>query len=260
MSTSPSSFNQNKLELGMDIINRLTKRRAPIRPTLKSVLAELEPLPSQSVVIGACDDGLPILMDMSNPLAGSILIIADAHSGKAGLLASILNSASATNPPRSLRISFISSRPTQLSNIARLPHTYMPGSSEATIDEFCAVADDRHASGIKGPAILLAIDDLPQLVSHLEPEMVEKLAWLVKNGPAMQVKIIATTESSQLTLLDEKMVDAFGAWLVGKTEVPQGGAKFHLLPQETSRSLQPGFSFACIMKTNGSRSGYCVET
>jgi hypothetical protein len=235
----------DKFELGMNVLARLTKERAPVQHSLKTFLKEIEPLPHHSVVIGACDDGLPVLMDLSNPRAGSILIIADPCSGKTGLLTSILSSACTTNPARSLRVTCISSKPGQLDGIARLPHAYQLSSPEDTLMEYIRIVEERTASSKSSPAVLLAIDDLPNLLTRLEPIQVEQLIWLIKQGPAVQVRVIATAESEKLPYLGESILDSFGAWLVGKMENPQDGTNLALIPKETSRNLKPGSQF-CV--------------
>lgn len=249
MSAIPSIFDPEKFELGMEVFNRLTKKRVPAGPTLHSVLEEIDPVPGQSVVIGACSDGLPVMMDLTNPRTGSILIIADPCSGKTDLLLSILNSACTTNPARNLRISFISSRPSQLSSLARLPHSYLMATVEATIDKFTAIAEERIESHAGGPAVLLAIDDLPAVMEQIHPVLADKLQWLITNGPAVQVRVIATAESDKLEALGEGVVDSFGAWLVGRMDNPQDGTNLALIPPETSRSLKPGSQF-CVFFEN----------
>jgi hypothetical protein len=248
MNLNPSIPGYEKFEFGLEMLSRLAKRSTPARHTLRSVLEEIEPLPRYSVVIGACDDGLPVLMDLSNPRAGSILIIADPCSGKTALLSSILSSACTTNPARSLRVSLISSRPEQLGMIAKLPHAYQASSPEETLLEMASIVENRTGE-FRGPAILLAIDNLPDLLEKLDPGLVEKLIWLIKHGPSVQVRVIATAESEKLPILGEPMIDSFGAWLVGKMENPQVGTNLALIPEEKSRSLKPGSQF-CVYYEN----------
>lgn len=249
MSMSSSIPEYEKFELGLGVLARLTKERTTIQRSLKSFLNEIEPLPHHSVVIGACDDGLPVLMDLSNPRAGSILIIADPCSGKTGLLTSILSSACTTNPARSLRVTCLSSKPAQLDGIARLPHAYQLRSPEDTLTEYIRIVEERTASSKSGPAILLAIDDLPDLISRLDRVQLEQLIWLIRQGPAVQVRVIATAESEKLSFLGEQVIDTFGAWLVGKMDSPQDGTNLALIPKETSRNLKPGSQF-CVYFEN----------
>lgn len=249
MNTQPSTFTFETLTSGSDILAGLTRNRAPAQPTLAAFLKEIEPLPRRSVVIGACDDGLPVLMDLSNPRLGSILIIGDPSSGKTGLLASILHSACTTIPARSLRVSCISTRPAQLEAIARLPHAYQLSSPENTIIELARIVKDRSSLGAIEPAVLLAIDDLPALLGYLPPELVHLLAEIIHHGPQVHVRVIATAESGELPALGEAMLDSFGAWLCGKVDSCPDGMNLALIPPETSLKLKPGAQF-CVYSEN----------
>ena len=57
-------------------------------PSLEQVLAGLSSIPEYSILIGAGEDGSPILMDLSNSEAGSLLILGDPGSGKTRLMLS----------------------------------------------------------------------------------------------------------------------------------------------------------------------------
>jgi hypothetical protein len=218
------------------------------RPTLESVLKDTAPLPRLTALIGACEDGLPVMMDLSNPRAGSILITADACSGKTGLLGSILRSACTTSPARSLRIGLITPNPEQMGAVMDLPHIYRGRSGDDLSEEqlIAQLADIMHRrqGGLpEEPAILLAIDDLPGLLNVIEPESAALLEELIQKGAASQVRVIATAESAQLAGI-ESTAAGFGAWLVGKTDLDRDGVNLAQIPAAAS-TLKPGFQF-CV--------------
>ncbi len=51
-------------------------------PDLQAMLLLAGPLPPYSLILGACDDGLPFLLDLANPAPGALMIAADAGAGK----------------------------------------------------------------------------------------------------------------------------------------------------------------------------------
>ncbi|RPI87637.1 MAG: hypothetical protein EHM41_04215 [Chloroflexi bacterium] len=233
---------------------RLIKRQPSIRPTLQSVLQEVAPLPPMSVLIGACDDGLPVMMDLSNPRAGSILIVADAGAGKANLLNSIINSACTTTSVRQLRVAVLTVRPELFQKTLRFPHTYKSGQqvgikTDEVIAEMTTLAQDRKTAGISGPAVILAVDDLPGLLASLDPDQAENLLWLVREGPAVQVRVIATTESKQLDSMERDLFERFGAWLIGNIENDRTGMNLAQIPEETYHGLKKGSQF-CVYFEN----------
>lgn len=233
---------------------RLSTRQLSARPTLQSVLQEVAPLPPMSVLIGACDDGLPVMMDLSNPRAGSILIVADSGSGKAYLLNSIINSACTTTSVRQLRVAILTDRSLLFQETLRFPHAYKSGqqvgiTADEVIAEIAALAQDRKTVGKSGPAVILAVDDLPGLLANLDSDQAENLLWLVREGPAVQVRVIATADSEQVDSMERELFERFGAWLIGKIENDRTGMNLAQIPEETYHGLKKGSQF-CVYFEN----------
>src|SRR5687767_15840997 len=54
----------------------------PVAPTLSDVLAGIGPLPREALLMGVASDGLPVLLNLRDPLPGPILVVGDAGVGK----------------------------------------------------------------------------------------------------------------------------------------------------------------------------------
>jgi hypothetical protein len=67
--------------------------------TLPQLLDNYGPFPTQTAIFGLCEDNLPILLDFSDPVSGSIIIESPPDSGKTNLLKSILWSLVKINHP-----------------------------------------------------------------------------------------------------------------------------------------------------------------
>ena len=74
--------------------------RTPPVPLLREVLARLNPCPSYSMLMGVCDDDLPLLLDLSNPAAGSVLVVSDVQYGNTLFVKTMLASAYTLNTPQ----------------------------------------------------------------------------------------------------------------------------------------------------------------
>ena len=62
-------------------------------PTLRTVLADLSPLPREALFLGVASDGLPVLLNLYDSVPGPILITGDSNSGKTKLLQTIARAA-----------------------------------------------------------------------------------------------------------------------------------------------------------------------
>ncbi|MGE5223281.1 MAG: FtsK/SpoIIIE domain-containing protein, partial [Omnitrophica WOR_2 bacterium] len=93
-------------------------------PNLQSMMEEIYPLPEKRILVGACEDGLPVLMDLSDPALKSIAVVGDPSSGKTRFLQSILLSASLNNRPKGLRYCCITPDQQELNLLRKLPNQY----------------------------------------------------------------------------------------------------------------------------------------
>src|SRR5689334_6989403 len=59
---------------------------APTDPSLSNVLTEFSPLPQAALFLGVANDGLPVLLNLLDPVPGPLLIVGDSESGKTRLL------------------------------------------------------------------------------------------------------------------------------------------------------------------------------
>jgi hypothetical protein len=242
----------NAFNLGMDILTRLQPELTNLRknntkqamareriipkitmsiPSISEMIKQIGPLPPQSIIIGYCEDGLHVFLDLHDSNPGAILIAGDTGSGKTRLINSILTSACLINHPRQVRYSIISPKTDELGELLTKPHTYKvisPASdgAEDLIKEFVEIAEQRKSGRQLGTTLILAIDDLAYFLNTIDPEIQDMLKWLILNGPESRVWVLATLASSDVEKVNSDVLNCFGTRLIGKIESQEAASYF----------------------------------
>lgn len=188
---------------------------------LRTIIQETGPFPAASVILGVCEDGLPFMLDLLDHSSGSLLIAGDRTSGKTSLLKTTLASAAYINDPREVRFGIISSQARELLPLGSQPHCIAISDSQERsafdlIMELSEITEQRRSGRNRGPAILLAIDNLEFLATRqMDYSLFVHLRWLIHNGPKSQVWPIVTVNSDRITSIDQRIIGAFRTRLLG---------------------------------------------
>lgn len=195
-------------------------------PTLAELTAAVGPLPPYSLTLGACEDGLPFLLDLANPAPGALLVCGDPGCGKNQLLLTVLTSGILQNQPEQLAISIIADEPERYLDLADAEHIQeiFPADDPAVgdlIQELSSLVEERRHSGPGELAVLLVIDDLAACLEALEPESFERLYRLARHGPRARVWTIAGLATRTApTRTVEQFLAAFRTRLYGRIASP----------------------------------------
>jgi hypothetical protein len=199
-----------------------------------SVLSHFQPLPPYSTVLGICNDGLPLLLDLSDPNPGAILITGLQHSGKMRLLRSILLSACNLNTSDQLYFYLVTPNPGLNHDIGNLDNCYGVYSSydrtacELVVD-LAALAEQRKSGRHLGTKCILAIDNLYELIKHQDFEVINHLKWLFRYGANNGIWVISTLESERSYLIEDGLLSQ------QKTHIVAGNDT-RLLPEYSQQS------------------------
>lgn len=217
----------------------------PNVPSLPALLQQIGGLPDNAIVLGVCTDGLPFILDLTNPAPGSILIAGDRHPHSLRLLDSMLVSAGLLN--RASKVSYdllceageVSLQACTLANCNQV-FDISDSSAAERICTLAALAEQRRRTSPRGPVLILAIEDLGALTSQLNDEDFARLYWLVKHGPRARVWVIANLYAEDAELVDERLLCAFRTRLIGATHDPLRAAYLAGDDQVEAASLEPG--------------------
>jgi len=227
-------------------------------PSLEALLDQCVPLPTHSIILGACEDGLPFVLDLTNPAPGALVALADPGSGKTRLLKAILASAIYLNPQETVEFNLVAPDPDEFPSLSQVGQCRQvvradEGSSEELadlIDELAQIVETRRRSTPGDPAIILAIDDLAWCVQFLDERSFAQLFALAKHGPRSRVWTIATLSAERSADVDPRLLAAFRTRLVGAILDPELG--FYLSGDESqeTRSQQEDGLF-CVPYGDG---------
>jgi hypothetical protein len=190
--------------------------------SLDQILAQSGQLPPHSLLLGVCDDGLPFLLDLTNPAPGAMLVCGDSGVGKTALVDSILASGARLNTPTQLNLSVIAREIEPFMHLAKADHCQeiFSCAEEVTgdlIGELADLAEERRRTRPADPAILLVIDDLAGCLDHLDQEAFNRLYWLIRHGPRSRVWTVATLSMERARTIEPQFLSAFRTRLFGRT-------------------------------------------
>lgn len=172
--------------------------------TTGQLLTSVDPLPPRSILLGRCQDGLPLLMGLSNPEIGAILIGGDPGSGKTHHIQVLVDSATRTHAPHDLQVVVLTHKPDEwdlLFNDDRARryfqscHAWYDRRAEDVIQSLYNLAGSRRDSQKEGPTMLFILDDL-NFVEILNFEAQFQLHWLLTYGAQSNIWVIGAINAS----------------------------------------------------------------
>jgi hypothetical protein len=220
------------------------------KPSLEELLQRTGPFPPETLVLGACEDGLPFTLDLNNPAPGALLYSSDQAIENSAWLHSTLISALRLNPSRSLQLWVVAPSSQAYQDIIHFPHLRHLAAPEelvtsALIQEVAGLVEQRRHGDPHGPTCILAIDDLASLLHNIDEELFRSLNVLLRHGPRTRVWPIATLNASQANQVDEHLLSTFRTRLIGRIADTDTGA---CLAQDgrldTSSIVEEGLFFA----------------
>jgi len=170
----------------------------PTAPSLSEVLAGIEPLPREALLLGVASDGLPVLLNLRDPLPGPILVVGEAGAGKTTFLQTMAQSVIQTHDSNNVQYGVITNHPDEWEGVAATSHRvglFAPDQTGAQ-DLILSLASWAHANRNARQSVLLLIDDLVAVAS-LDPDTLQNFRWLLLRGPARRVWPVITLNAER---------------------------------------------------------------
>jgi len=168
-------------------------------PTLEEVLNEFGPMPEEAMFLGVASDGLPVLLNLHDPVPGPILIAGDAGTGKTNLLQTIAVAIAMMHQPEEVQFGALTGHPEEWNGLEEAPNNVGIFSihDRAAEDFILSLASWAHGNKSSKQIVLLLIDDL-ETISKLDYDTQQNLRWLLLRGPARRVWPIITINPNRM--------------------------------------------------------------
>jgi len=186
----------------------------PGLPSLSEVLAEYSPLPQSALFLGLADDGLPVLLNLRDPVPGSLLIAGDEHSGKTALLKNIARAVDHVHRPNDVKYTILTEHPDEWKGFEKSENCegILSLQSNDTIRYIQTLVEWGYKNKNNRLSLLLLIDGL-DVVTRVE-ELHQQLRWLLLRGPAHNIWPIITL-NARLSNNVKLWLEAFRTRLFG---------------------------------------------
>ena len=181
-----------------DELSALPAQPKPASPSLSNVIAEVGPLPHEVLFLGVATDGLPVLLNLHDPVPGPLLVTGESKSGKTSFLQSVVRSVLQTHRPNDLQYGIVTNRPDEWDEIENSPHRAGIFSTNDTgaQDLILSMASWAHENRKARQFVLLLVDDL-DAIARLEFDSLQSFRWLLARGPSRRVWPIITMDAER---------------------------------------------------------------
>ncbi len=228
---------------------------------LSMVLEENSLFPAYSILIGVCENGVPLMLDLTDPYSGSILIGADDGENNFQVLLSLLTSTCLLNNENEVNIHIISPRHEdyfELQNVQNLRICLMPNQAETPImiEEFGNLVQSRKSRGNLLPYHIVAVDGLVDLYNFLDLQVRSLLYWVVEHGPELGIWVMATVESEQIHPRYFNILECFPSRILNPIRNPKLARYLSGVGQSCMDDLIPGFE--AIVSSQGNLVSVCI--
>jgi S-DNA-T family DNA segregation ATPase FtsK/SpoIIIE len=200
--------------------------RADAQPVrLLPLMRNLPTLPPFTACLGLAEDGRPLLVRLSSPDVAHILVAGTTGSGKTELMRTILVSLALTHHPSELRIVLIDPKGRGFAPLAGFRHCLGPIATRPTdalnvLERLVAEMERRdHDSGsgrVRQPRILIAVDELPDLLTTSGKGVEAALVRIAQRGREAGLHLLAGAQRPASSTVGPLLKANFPLRLVGR--------------------------------------------
>lgn len=214
----------------------------PDQPPLSDVLAEFGPMPGEALFLGVASDGLPVLLNLHDPIPGPLLLCGDGGTGKTDFLQMVACAVGQMHQPEEVQFGVLTSHPDEWSGLEEIPNNVgvFPLYHRSAEDFILSLASWAHGNKTSQQSVLLMLDDL-EAATNLDFDAKQNLRWLFLRGPARRVWPITTLNPDRMENI-MPWLDAFHTRIFGP--IQNSGYSRNLGAESANlRSLNTGTQF-----------------
>ena len=217
----------------------------PAAPALPSILSELGALPREALFLGMASDGLPILLNLHDPVPGPVLLVGDGGAGKTAFLKNVAHAVALTHKPAEVKFGVITSHVDEWDEVRNTSHCagIFSSSDVSGQDHLTSTALWAHENTRAGQSMLLFIDDL-EAAAAFDLNALQALRWLLARGSSRRVWLFVTLNAPRYgqviswipnfrtrifgQIRDARVARALGGDSAGALDSLRGGVQFAL--------------------------------
>ncbi|HWQ04482.1 MAG TPA: hypothetical protein VN452_03925 [Longilinea sp.] len=200
------------------------------RLSLDGLLNQNPFLPEKTAILGVCDDGLPVLLDFTDPKPGSILVSGTHLDGPRQVLQLALSSALLRTFSFDMDVLVVSQDPSVWQSTLRINGNHhlevMPiydRLSGAAILHLSRLLEQRMNGRSQVETSLLLIDDVHS-VGQLDLDVQINLQWLIDQGPQYGIWSLGGMSANRMEEFDS-FVSSFRTRILGQIDEPDRSAR-----------------------------------
>ncbi|GAP15421.1 hypothetical protein LARV_03207 [Longilinea arvoryzae] len=193
--------------------------------SLEEILQRHPYLPESTAVLGVCEDGLPILLDLTDPNPGSVLVGSTHIEGSTRLLQTALLSTLICTTANDLNILVVSRDPSAWQPFQALAGQHIleilpvfDRASGPAILRFSRILDQRMNGRTRGGIHLLLVDDIDYL-NRVDFDVQINFQWFAKEGARHRMWTLAAIQPEKVEQNDP-FIGAFRTRILGYVNDP----------------------------------------
>ncbi len=189
---------------------------------LQTLCARLNTVPPFCAVLGVDEGGTPLLLRLDSPDVAHVLLAGTTGSGKTALARTLLLSLAMHNHAGHLQLALIDPKGRGLGALAALPHVWRGAGvaqdaeeAAARLQALVAEMERRDRAGNSLPHLVVAIDELADLLQVGGKFVADALARLTQRGREAGIHVVAATQRPAAALVGGLVKANFPVRLVG---------------------------------------------
>jgi S-DNA-T family DNA segregation ATPase FtsK/SpoIIIE len=176
--------------------------------------------PANTAVLGLDESGAPLLLRINAPDVVHVLVAGTTGSGKTALARTLLVSLALYNAPDALQMVLIDPKNRGFSGLELLPHARgaLATSAEeavARLEETVAEMEERDRRNVNRPLLVIAVDELADLVQTGGKAVEKALTRLAQRGRESGIHLVCCTQKPSAALIGSATLANFPVRIVG---------------------------------------------
>jgi len=183
-------------------------------------------MPSHTAVLGLDQEGVPLLVRLPSPNVAHVLIAGTTGSGKTALARTMVASLVLNNSQRTLQVVLIDPKGRGFMPFEGLPHLLVPVVTRVDealplLQRLVAEMERRDAERRAEPRLVVALDEMADLVQVGGREMEQALTRLTQRGREAGIHLVACTQKPTATVIGSLIKSNFPVRIVGSVASPE---------------------------------------